>query len=130
MEFQVRYLALFLLISVIDNFKWFWMGILHKNIQVMVLHFSYYILVTFLMMLYVILLSMLMTLLLIQSFENIKPILGEGNLIFCCTGSRENCLRSVGWQNSINNAKFQCWKWSHMEVIRSLYSVIQCCQVY
>ena len=31
-EFQVRYLALFLLFSVIDNFKWFWMESLHKNI--------------------------------------------------------------------------------------------------
>ena len=72
MEFQVRYLALFLLFSVIDGFKWFWMGSLHKNIQLMleflnavvlVLHFSYYKLMTFLMMLYVILLSMLMILL-------------------------------------------------------------------
>ena len=33
MEFQVRYLALFLLFSVIDGFKWFWMESLHKNIQ-------------------------------------------------------------------------------------------------
>ena len=31
-EFQVRYLALFLLFSVIDDFKWFWMEILHTNI--------------------------------------------------------------------------------------------------
>ena len=29
MEFQVRYLALFLLFSVIDNFEWFWMESLH-----------------------------------------------------------------------------------------------------
>ena len=51
MEFQVRYLALFLLFSVIDDFEWFWMESLHKNIQLMleflkapflVLHFSYY----------------------------------------------------------------------------------------
>ena len=51
MEFQVRYLALFLLSSVIDDFKWLWMKSLHKNIQLMqeflkapflVLHFSYY----------------------------------------------------------------------------------------
>ena len=72
MEFQVRYSALFLLFSVIDNFEWFWMESLHKNIQLMceflkapflVLHFSYYILMTFLMMLSVILLSMLMVLL-------------------------------------------------------------------
>ena len=71
-EFQVRYLALFLLFSVVDGFNWFWMECLHKNIQLMleflkvpflVLHFSYYTLMTFLMMLSVILLSMLMILL-------------------------------------------------------------------
>ena len=67
-----RYLALFPLFSVIDGFGWFWMGSLYKNIQLMleflkapylVLHFSYYMLVTFLMMLSVVLLSMLMILL-------------------------------------------------------------------
>ena len=72
MEFQVRYLALFFLFSVIGSFGWFWMGSLHKNIQLMleflkgpflVLHFSYYTLMTFLMMLSVLLLSMLMILL-------------------------------------------------------------------
>ena len=71
-EFQVRHLALFLIFSVIDGFEWFWMGSLHKNIQLMleflkapflVLHFSYYILMTFLMMLSVILRSMLKILL-------------------------------------------------------------------
>ena len=71
MEFQVRYVALFLLFSVIDSFDCFWMGSVHKNIQLMleflkapflVLHFSYYTLMTFLMMLSVILLSMLMIL--------------------------------------------------------------------
>ena len=70
-EFQVRYLALFLLFSVIDGFGWFWMRSLHKNIQLMlellkapffILHFSFYTLMTFLMMLSVILLSMLMIL--------------------------------------------------------------------
>ena len=75
MEFQVRYLAIFLLFSVIDGFEWFWMDSLHKNIQLMleflkgpflVLHFSYYTLMTFLM-LSVILLSMLMILLSILS---------------------------------------------------------------
>ena len=49
MKFQVICLALFLLFSVIDGFEWFWMGILPKNIQLMleflkapflVLHFS------------------------------------------------------------------------------------------
>ena len=33
MEIQVGYLALFLLFSVIDSFKWVWMESLHKNIQ-------------------------------------------------------------------------------------------------
>ena len=35
MEFQVRYLVLFLLFSVIDDVEWFWMESLHKNIQLM-----------------------------------------------------------------------------------------------
>ena len=69
MEFQVRCLALFLLFLVIDSFEWFYSANLHKNIQLMmkllkapffVLHFSYYTLMTFLMMLSVILLSMVM----------------------------------------------------------------------
>ena len=70
--FQVRYLALFLLFSVIGSLGWFWMGSLHKKIQLMLefrkapflaLHFSYYTLMTFLMILSVILLSMLTILL-------------------------------------------------------------------
>ena len=76
MEFQVRYLALLLLFSVIDDFKCFWMESLLKNIQLMreflkapflVLHFSYYTLMIFLMMLSVILQSMLMVILSILS---------------------------------------------------------------
>ena len=72
MEFQVRYVALFILFSVIDGFQWFWIGRIHKNMQLMleflrapflVPHFSYYTLMTFLMMLFVILVSMLMILL-------------------------------------------------------------------
>ena len=67
MEFQVRYLTLFL-----DSFELFWMASFHKNIQLMleflkapflVLHFSYYTLTTFLMMLSVLFLSTLMILL-------------------------------------------------------------------
>ena len=74
-EFQFRYLVLFLLFSVIDGCEWFWMESDHKNIQLMreffkapflVLHFSYYTLMTFLM-LSVILLSMLMILISILS---------------------------------------------------------------
>ena len=58
-EFQVIYLALFLLFSVIDGFEWFRMGSLLKNIQLMleflkapflVLHFPFYTLMTFLML--------------------------------------------------------------------------------
>ena len=69
MDFQVRYLDLFLLLSVISGFGWFWMGSLYKNTQLvaeflkgpfLVLNFSYCTLMTFLMMLSVILLSMLM----------------------------------------------------------------------
>ena len=57
MEFQVKYLVVFLLFSVIECFKWFWMESLHKNIQLLleflkggflVLHFSHYTLITFL----------------------------------------------------------------------------------
>ena len=61
-----------LISSFLDGFEWFWMAGLHKNIQLMleflkgpflVLHSSYYTLMTFLMMLSVILLSMLTILL-------------------------------------------------------------------
>ena len=61
LESYVKYLALFLFFSVIGDFGWFWVGNLHKNIQLMlefikgpvlVLHFSYYTLLTFLMMLF------------------------------------------------------------------------------
>ena len=71
-EFQVRYLSLFLLFSVIGSFGWFWMGNFHNNIQLMLeflkrsflaLHFSYYTLMNFLMILSAVLLSMLMILL-------------------------------------------------------------------
>ena len=59
MEVQVRYLALILLFSVIDCFKWLWMGSLHNNIQLMleflkapflVLLFCYYALMTLMML--------------------------------------------------------------------------------
>ena len=71
-----RICGLILLFLVIGSFEWFRMGSLHKNIQLMpkflktlflVLHFSYYTLMIFLMMLSVILLSMLMILLSILS---------------------------------------------------------------
>ena len=57
-----RYLALILLFSVMDGFGWFRVGSLYKSIELMleflkaplVLHFSYYTLTTFLLMLSVI----------------------------------------------------------------------------
>ena len=91
MEFQVRYLALFLLFSVIGDFEWFWMESLYKNIQLMleflkgpflVLHFSCCILMTFLM-LSVILLSMLMILLSILSL--IRHLICGNNLNWLLT---------------------------------------------
>ena len=75
-KFQVRYLAVFLLFSVKDDFEWFSMESVHKNIQLMleflkapflVLHFSCYRLMTSLTMLSVVLLSILMILLCILS---------------------------------------------------------------
>ena len=72
MEFQVRCLASFHLFSVVDGFEWFWIGSRDKNIQLileffkalfLVLHFSYYTLMTFPVMISVMLLSMLMILL-------------------------------------------------------------------
>ena len=112
MEFQVRYLSLFLLFSVIDSFGWFWMGSLHKNIQSMleflkapllVLYFSYYTLMKFLMMLSVILQSMLMILLSILIVirrmicgNNLNWLLNL-NLIYetLWTGARSGLLISV-----------------------------------
>ena len=59
MEFQVGYLVLFPLFSVMDNFGWFWMGSISKSIQLkleflrapfLVQDLSYYTLITFLML--------------------------------------------------------------------------------
>ena len=116
MEFQVRYLALFLLFSVINDFEWFRMESLHKNIRLMleffkapflVLHFSYYTLMIFLTMLSVILLSMLMILLSVLSVighlicgNNLNWLLNL-NLIYetLWTGVRSGLLIS-SWENS------------------------------
>ena len=38
MEFQIRYLALFRIFSVIDGITWFWMGIFLKNIQLIAIY--------------------------------------------------------------------------------------------
>ena len=112
MEFQVRYLAVFLLFSVIHGFEWFWMESLHKNIQLMleflkapfvVLQFCYYTLMTFLTMLSAILLSMLMILLSVLSVirnlicgNNLNWLLNL-NLIYetWWTGVRNGLLISI-----------------------------------
>ena len=134
MEFQVRYLALFLLFSVIDGFEWFWMGSLHKNIQLMleflktpflVLHFSYYTSMTFLMMVSVILLSMLMVLLSILSMirhlicGNKLSWLLNLNLIYetLWTGVRSGLLISIlgklSWfrLTGLMTMVLLMWKW-------------------
>ena len=86
-EFQVRYLALFLLLSVVDGFEWFWIEILHRSICLvleflkgpfLVLHFSCCILMTFLMVLSVVLVSVLMILLSILGV--IKHLICGGSL--------------------------------------------------
>ena len=75
-EFQFRYLTLFFLFLITDGFEWSWMENLDKNMQLMleflkasflVVHFSCYRFITFLIMLSVILLSVLMILLSILS---------------------------------------------------------------
>ena len=43
----------------------------------------------------------------IQLCQNAKSNLGEGSLIFCCTGSQKNYFRSVGRQNDNNNPQFK-----------------------
>ena len=39
--------------------------------------------------------------------ETITNIVGEGNLIFCCTGSRDSYFGLVDRQNIDNNLNFQ-----------------------
>ena len=101
MEFHIRYLALFLLFSVIDDFEWFWMECLHKNIQLMLkfrkgpflfLHFPCCILMTFLMILSVIFLSTLMILLSILSA--IRHLICGSNLYWLL---HLNLIYTVDW---------------------------------
>ena len=116
MEFQIRYLALFLLFSVIDSFQWFWMGSLYKNIQLMleflkapflVLHFSYYTLMTFLMMLSVILLSMLMIRLYILSVIRHKICGNTLNWLLNLDLIYETLNRGKKWLVDFNAGKTQ-----------------------
>ena len=133
MDFQVKYLVSFLFFSVIDSFEWFWMGSLYKNFQLMLeffkalfllQHFSYYILMTFLII-SVILLSMLMILLFIISV--IKHLICENtlnwllNLNPICkilwTGAKSGLLISMlgklNWfcLTSLVTLMLLMWKW-------------------
>ena len=134
MEFQARYLASIFFISVTDSFEWFWMESLQRNIQLLleflktqflVLHFSYYTLMTFLKMSSVILLSMLMILLSIVTVirhlicgNNLNWLLNS-NLIYetLCTGVRSDFLISMLEKlscfrlNSLITLALLMWKW-------------------
>ena len=81
--------------------KWFWMGSLHKNIQLMlgflkvpflVLHFSYHTLTTFLTMLFVILVSVLM--ILVSIFSVIRHVI---------------CGNSLNWLQNLNMIYETLW---------------------
>ena len=108
MEFQVRYLALLLLFSVIDDFEGLWMESLHKNIQLMlqflkapflVLHFPCYTLMTFLTMLSVILLSMLISV--------IWHLISGNNLNWLLN---LNLIYKTLWTEVRSGFLFQCWE--------------------
>ena len=111
MNFQLKYLVLFLLFSVISGFGWFWMVSVHKKIQLLLeflkapffdLHLSYYILMI-LMMLFVISPSILMILLSILTV--IRHLISGNNLNWLLnlnltyktlwTGTRSGLLISV-----------------------------------
>ena len=118
MEFQVRYLALFLLFSVIDGFEWFWMESLHKNIQLMleflkapflVLHFSYFILMTFLMTLSVVLLFMLMIL-----FSTLNVI--RSHVISC---------NNYSWLLSLNLIYETLWTGTGNDLLISMLGILK-----
>ena len=102
MEFQVIYLVLFLLFSVIAFV--ILNGKFHKNIQLtlkffkapfLVLHFSYSTLTTFLIVLSVILLSMLMILL--SSLSEIRHLI---------------CGNSYIWFLNVNQIYKTLWTWA------------------
>ena len=114
---SVRYLALFLLFSVVDGFEWFWKESLHRSIRLVVeffkgpflfLHFSCCILMTFLMVLSVVLAPMLMILLSILGV--IRHLICGGSLswlLICCalwTGLGNGLLISMlvlfDWSNN------------------------------
>ena len=131
LELHLRYLALFFLFSAIGCFGWFWMGNLHKNIQLvlefnkspfLILYFSYYTLMAFLM-LSVILLSILIKLLytrndqpydlwqqlkLVSEFESELWDTGLGEEVACCSNARKTPLVLL---TSLKTSVLLMWKW-------------------
>ena len=97
-----------------DNYERFWIGSLHKNIQLMldvlkapflVLHFSYYTSMTFLMMLSLLLLSMLITqlsILRLIKHDMWQQLELASNLLIWSTRHCGLGQQVVPW--------FQCWK--------------------
>ena len=100
-DFHFRYWALFLLFSVIDGFKWFWMGSLLKNIELML-----YTLITFLMMLSVILLSMLMILLSTLRVSVIRHLF---------------CGNNLNWLLNLNLIYKTLWTWARSGLLISMF---------
>ena len=109
-------MVLFLLFSVKDGFKWFWIESLHKNSQLMleflkasfsVLHSSYYTLMTFLTMVSVILLSMMMILLsiLTDQASDLWQQLELGSALECAL--RDTFDMGKKWLVDFNAAKAQ-----------------------
>ena len=130
-EFQVRYLVLFLLFSVIGGFGWFWMASVHKNIQLMpeflkapffVLHFSYYTLMTFLMMLSVILPSMLMIVLSILNV--IRHLICGNNLNWLLNLNLINETLWTGGRSGLVISILGKLVWFHLTVLITLVLLI------
>ena len=120
--FLVKYLALFGVLSVIESFKWFWMRSLCKNIQLLrvllkasflLLHFSYYTSMTFLMMLPVKLLSMLMIQLSTINVIRYAATTRVGSWTWIWPARHVDCGRK--WLVNFNPAKTQpgLFSWSY-----------------
>ena len=125
-DFQVGYLTLFHLVLVIDSLEFIWMGRPCKNIQVileffeaaaLVQHFSFYTIMTHLIMLSVILLSLLMIQL--QGFSQVLRAWGGlkgggGGLESVHGGSMEGELQTLllksRWNPwNVHVKEFICW---------------------
>ena len=116
MEFRIRYFALSSLFSVIESFKWFWMGSLHENIQFMleflntpflILHFSKYTMMTFLMINSLIVLTMLVIVLYLYSK---------------CDKASDLWQKKKGDSGEKSLARFFRWFWDFLNEERSPFT--------